>query len=324
MFSSDEKRKSRCARAFLGQLNEGVGAELLSDFLTDRSADRRNALAIHYHLCGQIVARQVYRSLPRDARRLIDLEDVEQTALQQIHIVIERFNPDRAVPLSAYIMGRLPGAVIDELRAIGVIVRKDRLPADVRRTISLDGHGFERRRRHLPAKTADPSRQLEIRQLRRNILHSVPREYRMVVALRCFRGLRIWQAARRMKMTCDQAEKMWQTARQFMNSNGQKPPRIPSAPPAPIRKIAKQPVRTAEPAAVPGELRRQKDFRRWFVLNVPWAYRRFVAYHHLRGLDLDRTAGKLGLSAEKVRDLARSSSRAVEKAIENYGGLCGF
>src|SRR5438128_700409 len=71
---------------FLAALNSGDGQRLLRAYLSDReNAGARNAIVLHYQLCAQIVARQVYRSLTRDARKTIELADAEQTALCLLH-----------------------------------------------------------------------------------------------------------------------------------------------------------------------------------------------------------------------------------------------
>lgn len=350
MLLLDERQSARPraegAREFLGQLDGSAGRQLLDKFLADRCADRRNALAEHYCLCGQIVARQLYGSLPGAARRLVDLEDVEQTSLQQIHRVIERYDPSRGVPMSAYLMVRLPHAVIDEFRAAGVVVRKDRVDPEACRTLWLDDDQFAFKRNSLEARTPAPDRQMELREFRKSVLRSVPREYRLLVAFRCFRGLQIWQVARRMGLSCAEAQHLWHNARVWI-ARGLRMTmgdfELPDLPPIADLEanrceeiIRRQKQRSnnhrgftycaakissnTDESLVPTELRRQKEFRRWFVLNIPWMYRRFAAYHHLRGLDLNCTAARLAIAPDKVRILDRSSRVVISRALERYRG----
>src|SRR5205085_11707160 len=69
---------------------------------------------------------------------------------------------------------------------------------------------------------------------------------------------------------------------------------------------------------LPIALRTDKSFRRWLVLHVPWAYRRFVSYHHLRGLDLSSTAAKLNIRLDRAQQMLRQSQPMLVTAIRTY------
>jgi hypothetical protein len=69
---------------------------------------------------------------------------------------------------------------------------------------------------------------------------------------------------------------------------------------------------------LPVDLQRAKDFRRWMLLRVPWAYRKLVAYRYLRGRDIDWTASRLGICPNKARILDRQARPLMARVVEAY------
>jgi hypothetical protein len=163
-----------------------------------------------------------------------------------------------------------------------------------------------------------------------------------------FRGKQIWQVARRLHVTCAEAQAAFEAAlpylRQALGAGGsdkvtrghrdevKRTYAVAAARTNLTRsrgRVGRSGLKGRATAAktcgkaraaelVPSHLRREKAFRRWVVLNVPWAYRRFVAYHHLRGLAVERVAEKLGVPAAKAWDMERVSKGLISRAIEAY------
>ena len=69
---------------------------------------------------------------------------------------------------------------------------------------------------------------------------------------------------------------------------------------------------------MPVELQREKEFRRWCVRRVPWAYRKLVAYRYLRERDIEWTAARLGMCPDKARLLDRQARPMLMRVVEEY------
>jgi RNA polymerase sigma factor (sigma-70 family) len=317
-------------RDFLASLNQGVGRELLDAYVENRTDDNRNALAMHYGLCAQVVARQVYRALTPDARRQVELGDAEQTAMALLFQLVEKFDVSLGIPLSAFLTRRLRYAMIDEYRRSGLMMRGAgaAAAADRLRRVPLERDG---RALAVVDGRPGPAEEAAEREAEWTLLREVPSEHRAFVVFRFLRGMQLWQVAKRLNITCERAgEVQAQCVAILRRAMGATEPAAPecacaSRTAAPVKK-EERPARGAAKRGVgellPVDLRRAKEFRRWCVRRVPWAYRKLVAYRYLRGRDIEWTAARLGICPDKARVLDRQARPIVMRVVEEYrGGL---
>jgi hypothetical protein len=163
------------------------------------------------------------------------------------------------------------------------------------------------------------------REGRRALLRRVPREYRLFVVYRFVRGWQLWQVAKRLNLTYEQAGRVQEecvdvVARVMgVAKVGRPAPKVRR--PAGVRERVVV-VKAEVGGVLPVDLQRAKEFRRWFLLRVPWAYRKLVAYRYLRGRDIDWTASKLGICPNKARVLDRQARPMMARFVDEYrGGL---
>lgn len=178
----------------LKRLNEGRGAELIAAYFLDRLPQCRNLLASHFSLSIQLAARRVYRTLSQTQRRSMALEEIEQISQLVFHTVIDRFEPDRKVPLSAFLHVVLPRAIIDELRRLRVCSQGVRKVNFV--TLSTgDDDTFGAKAP--PSTTCSSVGQCEFREFRKTILHSLNQNLRLYAAHRYLRGQSVSYASKK-------------------------------------------------------------------------------------------------------------------------------
>jgi RNA polymerase sigma factor (sigma-70 family) len=322
--------RARGARDFLAALNQGQGQELLDAYIENRNDRTRNALAMHYGLCAQVVARQIYRGLSAESRSMVELEDLEQTAHHLLLTLVEKFDCSLGIPLSAFLTRRLRFALIDDCRSQGLMVRADRGEATPK-IVSLDSPRQGGRALAIVDARPGPAERAEGREARKTVLRGLSRTQRLFVLRRFLRGLSLAQVARRLRMTADQAGKLQLDCLTLIKKTmGIKMASTAVAPLAIATKPAPhpgQPTRQNKPVVtargpLPTELRRAKAFRRWFVHRVPWAYRKVIAYRYFRGREIEWTAAKLGLCPDRVRLLDRQAQPLILRAVREY--QCGL
>lgn len=323
-------RRGRTAvgSAFLAALNEGLGEELLDAYHDNRDDRTRNALAMHYALCAQVVARQIYRALSAESRRQVDLADVEQTASHLLFQLVERFDRSLGIPLSAFLTQRLRFALIDEYRRMGLMVRGGRATSGSQspRWVPLERPGRHRgeagRMLVVVDRSRGPVQQLMDRESRRELLRRLPRPHRLFVVYRYLRGMPVARVARRLEITAEEANRLHREALAILRESlGARDRGTRRTKGGRRNEASAWPKAARTPGAsgpLPVDLQRAKDFRRWFVLRLPWAYRKLIAYRYLRGRDIDWTASKLGMCPNKARLLDRQAQPLMVKAVETY------
>lgn len=316
----DEVSVAAGARDFLASLNQGVGRELLDAYTGNRTDDTRNALAMHYGLCAQVVARQVYRAMMPESRRQIDVGDAEQTAMMLLFQLVEKFDNSLGIPLSAFLTRRLRFALIDEYRRLGLMVRAGRGAAERRRCVSLERGGGMLT---LVDPARGPAERMEDRDAQRALVREVPREYRRFVFYRFVRGMQLWQVAKKLNVTYERACVIQEGClAELRKGAGEKSDATPaSTVQRPVReRVVRQPAKRVAGGLLPIDLQQAKEFRRWCVRRVPWAYRKLVAYRYLRGRDIEWTAGRLGICPEKARVLDRQARPMMLRIVQEYRG----
>lgn len=311
---------------FLASLNRGQGKVLLDAYISNRTIDNRNALAMHYGLCAQIVARRIYRLLTPDSRRQVEIADVEQTAMALLFPLIEKFDDSLQIPLAAFLIRRLRFALIDQYRREGLMVRSDR-------------NTEQPSRRHVPIERADavvdpspgPVQTMTHRETRSDLLGQIPREYRLFVIYRYLRNMQLWQVAKRLNITFETATQLQRQClarlqsvfgkptakRQLAITKTEAPASDSQAYSMPEYRSRRKPIPPAE-GVLPCDLQRVKEFRRWMLLRVPWAYRKLVAYRYLRGRDINWTASRLGICPNRARLLDRQARPMLVRVVEDY------
>ncbi|HZZ42216.1 MAG TPA: sigma-70 family RNA polymerase sigma factor [Tepidisphaeraceae bacterium] len=302
--SSQPTRK----RDFFALLNQGEGHALLDAYANHRNDPNRNALAMHYSLCAQVVARQIHRGLTLEARRQVELTDVEQTAMALLFQLVEKFDCTLGIPLSAFLVRRLRFAMIDEYRREGLMVRAGRVTIERHTCVELESAD------RVVDSARSPLEKLIEREGRKTLLRAIPREYRLFVVFRFVRRMQLWQVAKRLNITFEHAERLQAESFKLMGIQT-------STPTAQRPSRARNPRTAIKPPAtgvLPIDLQRDKQFRGWFLRRVPWAYRKLVAYRYLRGRDIDWTAGKLGICPSKARLLDRQARPMMLKVVQEY------
>lgn len=84
--------------------------------------NRQEVIAENYPMVRSIACR-IYQGLPRS----VDVDDLISAGVEGLIEAVDRFDPERAVPLKTYARHRIHGAVVDALRA------QDWVPRSVRR-----------------------------------------------------------------------------------------------------------------------------------------------------------------------------------------------
>ncbi len=87
------------------------------------SEAERQALVLEHYDMARSIARRVYHRLPK----VLELDDLVSAAVTGLIEAIDRYDPERPVPLEIYARHRVQGAVMDALRA------QDWVPRSVRR-----------------------------------------------------------------------------------------------------------------------------------------------------------------------------------------------
>lgn len=201
-----EKATDTAEFKVMRRLNTGLGEELVNKYFSNRSRETRRLLADHFALCIQLAARRVYRTLSRSQRREVSLEEVEQISHLLFHTVIDRFEPDRTVPLTAFLHVVLPRAIIDELRRLRVCSQGPRKVKFVNVAPSDDNSRFG------VFDSADsslcPAQQFENRQFRKSVLRTLPEELRLYAAHRYLRRQSVAYASKKAGIGRDKAFEM--------------------------------------------------------------------------------------------------------------------
>ncbi|MBN2801406.1 MAG: sigma-70 family RNA polymerase sigma factor, partial [Deltaproteobacteria bacterium] len=86
---------------------------------------RQEVISEHYPMVRAIACR-IYQGLPRS----VDVDDLISAGVEGLIEAVDRYDPERAVPLKTYARHRIHGAVVDALRA------QDWVPRSVRRKAS--------------------------------------------------------------------------------------------------------------------------------------------------------------------------------------------
>ena len=100
-------------------------ADLWGRYVTDRSAELRDRLILHYAPLVKYVAGRVGVGLPPN----IEQADLVSYGIFGLIDAIEKFDIHRAIKFETYAISRIRGAIIDELRAIDWIPRSVRYKA---------------------------------------------------------------------------------------------------------------------------------------------------------------------------------------------------
>src|SRR4051812_35381852 len=100
-------------------------ADLWERYVTDRSAELRDRLILHYAPLVKYVAGRVGSGLPSH----VEQADLVSYGTFGLIDAITRFEPTREVKFESYAMARIRGAIIDELRSTDWIPRSVRMKA---------------------------------------------------------------------------------------------------------------------------------------------------------------------------------------------------
>lgn len=100
-------------------------AQLWADYRDSKGREARDRLILHYSSLVKYVAGRVSVGLPSTIER----SDLAGYGIFGLIDAIERFDPDRGLKFETYAMGRIKGAILDELRGTDWVPRSVRTKA---------------------------------------------------------------------------------------------------------------------------------------------------------------------------------------------------
>jgi RNA polymerase sigma factor for flagellar operon FliA len=92
----------------------------------DHTEQERDDLLRHYWPLAQILSRKKLRTLPIAAARSLDPDEFAAETVMVVPGCADRYQPDRDVKFYTYVVNRMRGQVIDQLRAADWLPRSER------------------------------------------------------------------------------------------------------------------------------------------------------------------------------------------------------
>jgi RNA polymerase sigma factor for flagellar operon FliA len=118
-------------------------AEIWETYRATQRRELRDQLVLHYAALVKYVAGRIAVGLPAN----VDRADLVSAGIVGLLEAIERFDPDRGSTFEGYALGRIRGAILDELRAADWVPRSVRAKA---RAIETAYQDLEARLRRAP------------------------------------------------------------------------------------------------------------------------------------------------------------------------------
>ncbi|MGB6057641.1 MAG: RNA polymerase sigma factor WhiG [Microthrixaceae bacterium] len=97
-------------------------ADLWSDYKSNATSKKRDALIVHYSPLVKYVAGRVAVGLPQN----VEQADLVSYGMFGLIDAIDKFEPDRGFKFETYAISRIKGAILDELRSIDWVPRSVR------------------------------------------------------------------------------------------------------------------------------------------------------------------------------------------------------
>ena len=118
-------------------------AEIWAEYRATNGRSLRDQLVLHYAALVKYVAGRVAVGLPAS----VDRADLVSAGIVGLLEAIERFDPERGPTFEGYALGRIRGAILDELRAADWVPRSVRAKA---RAIESAYQDLEARLKRVP------------------------------------------------------------------------------------------------------------------------------------------------------------------------------